>query len=259
MNRSFQDKYRQIEKEMKKLAEGDGDVFLPNPEPAGRVDYVLICMEPSLNWARTVDEARAKVAAGFRNFLAGIDPMILHFCVRRFLCERGQRYHITDFSKGAMWVKLAAGEREERYKKWYPLLKEEIDLIAQPDARVIAVGKTVANFLSCLGFPRRFTPIMHYSQLAAKTRSARLKGHEHSFRAFKDSISLEDVLATAKDVLEESRVPKEISERALALLMGRQLTTSRRQLIFSHKLDFEAMRATADCAAPEPSDNTMTN
>jgi hypothetical protein len=30
---------------MKALAEDDGDVFLPNPEPLGTVQYVLICME----------------------------------------------------------------------------------------------------------------------------------------------------------------------------------------------------------------------
>ncbi len=40
--------YRDLERRLKTLAESDGDVYLPNPEPTARVDYILICMEPSL-------------------------------------------------------------------------------------------------------------------------------------------------------------------------------------------------------------------
>jgi len=44
--------YRRLEERMTPLAEADGDAFLPNPEPSGRADYILICMEPSLGgWA----------------------------------------------------------------------------------------------------------------------------------------------------------------------------------------------------------------
>ena len=101
----FHAAYRELEGRMKALAETDGDIFLPNPEPSGPADYVLICMEPSLGWwARTADHAKARVDAGFRNFLFSIEDFILHFCVRRYLCAAEQRYHITDISKGAMLV-----------------------------------------------------------------------------------------------------------------------------------------------------------
>jgi hypothetical protein len=67
----FQAAYRNLEGRMKALAQADGDVFLPNSEPEGPVDYVFICMEPSLGrWARSAEEAESKVDAGFRNFLA---------------------------------------------------------------------------------------------------------------------------------------------------------------------------------------------
>ena len=62
---------------MKVLAEADGDVFLPNPEPLGPVEYVFVCMEPSLGrWARSLDEARSKVEAGFHNFVYSIEDFI---------------------------------------------------------------------------------------------------------------------------------------------------------------------------------------
>jgi hypothetical protein len=109
--------YCDLERRMKALAESDGYVYLPNPEPTTRVDYILISMEPSLgHWARSALEARVRVASGFRNFLCDIEPMLLHFSVRRFLCQKGQHYHITDFSKGAMLVKQAGVARGDRYE-----------------------------------------------------------------------------------------------------------------------------------------------
>ena len=140
--------YRELEERMKALAEADCNVFLPNPEPLGPVDYVLICMEPSFGrWARTADEARSKVEAGFRNFLSSIEVSILHFCVRRYLCEPEQRYHITDLSKGAMLVNRAGLARIQRYHKWYPLLLEELDLCATASAGIVAVGNVVSQYL----------------------------------------------------------------------------------------------------------------
>src|SRR5260221_8055280 len=130
MDQEIKRAYLDLERQMKALAEADGDVYLPNPEPTARVDYILVGMEPSLgHWARSVEDARARVASGFRNFLTDIEPMLLHFSVRRFLCEKGQRYHITDFSKGAMVVEHAGAARASRYDRWYELLREEIDLI----------------------------------------------------------------------------------------------------------------------------------
>jgi len=168
MKNEFIRAYRDLDQRMKAFAESDGDVYLPNPEPTGPVDYVLICMEPSLgHWARSAEEARARVASGFRNFLAGIEPMLLHFSARRFLCDNGQRYHITDFSKGAMLVEHAGKDRTDRYDKWYALLREEIDLIASPGASVIAVGKSVAEHLRRQGFHRKVTQVIHYSPLAS--------------------------------------------------------------------------------------------
>jgi hypothetical protein len=105
---------------MKALAEADGDIFVPNPEPLGPVDYVFICMEPSLGrWAPSPDVARAKVEAGFRNFVFSIEDFILHFCIKQYLCEPTQRYLITDWSKGAMLVEQAGVARTDRYDRWY--------------------------------------------------------------------------------------------------------------------------------------------
>ncbi len=243
-NVGFQAAYHDLEKRMKALAESDGDVYLPNPEPPVPVDYVLICMEPSLGrWARSAGEARARVEAGVRNFLSSIEVQILHFCIRRYLCEPTQRYHITDFSKGAMLVKHAGRDRTQRYDRWYALLQEEIDLVATPDAGILAVGKDVSKHLDRRDFGKPYASIIHYSGLAGSARTAGIAGHEDEFEAFKNSVSLEDVIAVAEDVVTEARVPAEIRDEALSQLARSQLSTSRKQLIFNYKLAFESIRS----------------
>jgi hypothetical protein len=239
---NFQTVYRELEGRMKALAEADGDVFLPNPEPECPVQYVLICMEPSLGrWARRADKAMLKVQSGFRNFLPSDEVALLHFCIRRYLCRTAERYYITDLSKGAMLVQRAGDERATRYERWFPLLEEEIALVAAQDACIIAVGNAVAQQLKRQGFQRHFTPIIHYSSQAGLARREGIVGHETSFKAFGDSVSLDDVVATAKDVLASARVPPTILEETLSKLRRFQLTTSRQQLMFTYKRVFESL------------------
>ena len=182
----FHTAYGELERRMKALAEEEGDVFLPNPEPPGPAHYVLICMEPSLGWwARTADDARSRVEAGFRDFLFSIEDFILHVCVRRYLCEFEQRYYITDLSKGAMLIKRAGLARTRRYDRWYELLLEELHLCAAPSASIIAIGSLVEQHLERRRFPKPFTRVMHYSGQAGLARSAGVSGREDSFEAFR--------------------------------------------------------------------------
>jgi hypothetical protein len=244
IDRSFHTAYRELEEKMKALAEADGDVFLPNPEPPSPVHYVLICMEPSLGWwAQSADHARSRVEAGFRNFLFSIEDFILHFCVRRYLCGPAERYHMTDFSKGAMLVDRAGLARIQRYDRWYALLQEEIDLCATASAGIVAVGNVVSQHLTRRSFRRPFTRVIHYSSQAGPARSAGVVGREESFQAFMGSVSLEDLVATAEVALKAAHVPSEICDETLSRLAKNQLTTSRQQLIFNYKVAFEAMRS----------------
>lgn len=242
----FHAAYRELEMQMKARAEADGHVFLPVAEPEGPAHCVLIAMEPSLGrWARSADEARSKVEAGYRNFLFSVEVIILHFCIRRYLCGPGERYHITDLSKGAMLVDRAGLARVERYDRWYGLLQEEINLVATPNARIVAVGKVVADYLYLKrrSFARHFTPVIHYSSQAGRARGAGIVRHEESFKGFNGSVSLDDLVTTARHVLEAARVPAEIRDEALSQLEKSQLTPSRQKLIFNYKLAFESMRA----------------
>jgi hypothetical protein len=242
IDEGFRDAYRELEARMKVLAEANGDVFLPNLQPLGPVEYVFVCMEPSLGkWARSADEARSKVEAGFQNFMSSIEDFILHFCIQQYLCAPTQRYHMTDLSKGAMLVERAGVARTQRYDSWYGLLVEELDLVAKSGSGIFAVGNAVAQYLERRAFPRPFTKVIHYSGQAARARIAGIVGREDSFEEFRSSVSLERVLATAEDVLMASVVPASFRDETLARLAKCKLTESRQQLIFNYKLAFEAM------------------
>jgi hypothetical protein len=237
---------------MKAQAQSDGDVFLPNPEPSKPVDYIFVCMEPSLGrWAGSPGEAREKIDTGFRNFVSSMENSILHFCIRRYLCEREQLYHMTDISKGAMLGKRANVARRERWNRWWPLLKDELDLVGKPDAGIFAVGRPVADYLQRRG--RAFTRLIHYSGLAGQARRTAIVGHEAEFEAWKkmNSVSLPDVLATAADVLCEAAIPATFREETLARLATRRLSESEQRLIFAYKLAFEAYRKRREVGAEE--------
>jgi hypothetical protein len=243
LDQSFLPAYRELEDRMRARAAADGDIYLPNPEPEGPVHHILICMEPSLGrWARSPEEASSRVKAGFRNFVSSVEDFILHFSVRRYLCGPGQRYHITDLSKGAMLVDRAGLARVERYDRWYALLNEEIDLVAKPGARIVAVGSAVAEHLERQQFRRPFTRVIHYSGQAGPARNRGIAGREDDFEAFRKSVTLEDLVATASDVLRVARLPDEFREETLARLARSQLTVSRQKLIFAYRVAFEATR-----------------
>lgn len=141
-----------------------------------------------------------------------------------------------------MLIKRAAETRAQRYDRWYALLQQEIDVVAKPDASIVAVGTAVSRHLERRGFPRPFTRIIHYSGLAARARTAGIEGHENSFAAFRDSVTLEDVLGTAERVLRSAGVPARFCSETPSLLTKRRLSTSRKQLIFNYKPAFESAR-----------------
>lgn len=240
---TFGERVRDLERCFGTLAERDGSVYLPNLLPAAPVDYVFIGMEPSLGaWASSPEKAKAKIAAGFRNFMWSMEDFILHTSARQYLCEPGQTYYVTDISKGAMLVERANLDRAARYARWFGLLVQEIELVAKPQAKVIPVGKAVAQNLSALGFARALDPILHYSGQAGRARRAAIVAHEDAFRAFTSSVTLDTILTAARITLRENDVPPSLIESTLARLGRARLTESRMRLLFAYKLAFESIR-----------------
>lgn len=239
---AFRDAYRKLEQKMESRAEDDGDVFLPSAAPSGPVDFVLICMEPSLG-SNSADQVRERVRAGSRNFLHSVEDFILHFSAHTYLCGPTKHYHVTDWSEGAMRVKVAREARDRRYARWYLLLLEEVQLVSAPNAGFVAVGGVVAKELQRRNFRGPLCEVLHYSGQAARARKAFVAERKASFEAFRETVSLRDVRATAEEVLRSANVLSAFSEEALGRLDWAQLTESRKQLVFHYKVKFESFRA----------------
>ncbi len=240
VNTDLHARYRELETRMKARAEADGNLFLPNAEPVEPVDYVFICMEPSLRgWATTDIEGKAKVEAGFRNFVTSTEDFILHFSIRKYLLDTRECYYITDLSKGAMLVDRARDKRTQRYDRWYPLLLEELDIVAKPKARIFAVGKTIDEYLITSGFPRAKTGLIHYSSQGASHWNAAVVRNPYEWRQFVGTVSIRDILETTEAVLDEY-VPSRFHAAILERVRKPVLTDSAQKLIFNYKLAFES-------------------
>ena len=182
-------------------------------------------MEPSFNWVKnnSIEHAEKKIEEGFRNFQRPRDdkhPLALFICsIERFLCQPRETYHLTDLSKGAMPVEVAALDRDRRYKEWYPLLLEEIEIVGKPGAPVIAIGTKVWNvFQRCDLSAESCRPIhrvLHYSDNAAPHRRREAVNDPEGFAEFK---------------------AEELGQWPAGL------SPSKEQLVFTYKKQFEAIK-----------------
>ena len=220
----------QVEKDkahaIERVVQGWG-VYLPCEEPENQVDYIIVGMEPSFKWAEGVEHAEKKITGGFRNFGwpdNDREPLALFLrSIKRFLCQAGETYHLTDVSKGAMPVTVAALDRARRYEEWYTLLQEEIAIVGKPGAPVIAIGKYVETFLQQRDLKgntgRPLYAIQHYSLNASAYYKQEADRDPEGFEAFKNT-----------EFDEGSR-------------WAADLSLAKKQLVFAYKKQFEAIQA----------------
>ena len=185
---TFKEAYRKLEADFCQQAQEDRRdlclecIFLPNIEPEGPVDYILVGMEPSLGgWAKSLTDAQKKIDKGFRNF-CGV--WTLHHPVRNYLCRDGESYYVTDLAKGAMLVGAPGAGNEDKYERWYPLFEKELGVVAKPDARIISIGDRVGQFLSRKNLYGHAGTIPHYSAQAARHWGQEKPGREAEYEEF---------------------------------------------------------------------------
>jgi hypothetical protein len=251
MASSFEEEYSKLEEKFRKKVEKDNVVagneniiYLPPftmfpDEYNGKVDYILIGMEPSLGrWAKTQKQAQYKISHGFVDYITSFEDFILHFAIRQYLCKNGETYCLTNLSKGAMLVKSAGTNRNKRYIEWYPLLFEEIELLAKDTTKIFSIGYShVQSFLvdnkfsEITGYEPH--PIMHYSPLAAK--------HRNKFEILQ-SVKTQDILDTAEYVFKGKNIDPNLAAEILKRLRNRTLTESQKKLLFHYKTEFENIK-----------------
>ncbi len=229
---SFAEKYEALEREFKRQADSDGDVFIPRIAPSAPVDYVLIGSEPSFfKWASSKADAQRKVDLGYKNSATTLEDFCFHYAVRKLLCTDGETYYVTDLSHGAMPVKVAKGSRTQqikRYDRWSLLLRRELELVSKPTAHLFAIGADVCDYLGAIGIHDtrliQFggSGVAHWKKTAAETPDA--------YQAFIRKMSPTEITATAGEVLTEAGMDRWIDQKVESL----KVSESRNWLIFTY-------------------------
>ena len=133
---TFREKYAELEHEFQKQVECDNkelgieSSYAHNFIPQGPVDYILIAMEPSTGVPGKDRKDSTQIA---RNFTWSVEDFMFHYCIRKYLLQNCETYHLTDLAKGGMDTEEAKRTATVRYKRWYPLLKKEVHLLTKPE------------------------------------------------------------------------------------------------------------------------------
>ena len=256
---TFSERYEALERKFCERVQADfeelgqSSTLLRNIRPEGPVDFVLIAMEPSLGGGKSSkrstcppdwEEVRKREK---RNFSDSVEDFILHFCIRRYLCRDTETYYVTDLSKGAMPVGKAPTKSNCRYQRWFPLLKEELRLVAKPGkTRIIAIGNDANGFLRRKNLCDRMEKILHYSGSAAGHRNKAIRRWRCHFPDFRQTVTLHDIEETVKTVSEQAGYSESsVRAKLKRIREGSGLTESRKKLIFHYKNRFEELRTTS--------------
>lgn len=251
---SFSQRYEALELKFCKRVQKDFDdcglksVMLRNIQPDGPVDFILIAQEPSggrsLTGDRPPDWECVKDRKN-RNFCGHKYDFMFQYCIRNYLCGGSQTYYLTDLSKGAMPPKQAATTSRETHKRWYPLLVEELDLVAKPEGTcIIAIGKTKVH--TFLRRRKEFEGIDWVYHLAPTANGARAKAIEpylKEFAEFRETLNLDYILDTTEDVLYRVGYSEESRRKKLReLWKGSRLTDGDKKFVFYYKKRFEELK-----------------
>ena len=229
---TFARAYRELEAKFKARVDldqhihGVESVFLPNVEPTGQVDYVLVGMEPGLS-GMDLKTAKDEIDACKReNWGRCPQKSTVVFAVWKYLCDKGKtKYYFTDLAHGAMSAKSKDAKDQAKidrakYERWYPLFEEELALVAKPNAKIISIGHTACRFLAEKGLQGHAGMVAHPSPQGLGRAGKEIPTHKVRWEKF-----LQDTAAKDTD-----QFPKKVNKTK---------TCAQQRLVFDYMITFE--------------------
>ena len=190
---TFAQAYSELEDKFKSMVDLDDrchdikSLFLPNVEPTGQVDYVLVGMEPGLSGCdKDFETARKKIADGkCENWGRCPQTSTLVFAVWKYLCDEDKAtYYFTDLAHGSMKAGSKGTKDPSKYERWFPLLKEELALVAKPNAKIISIGNTVSKFLAEKGLYGHSGMVAHPAPMGLGFAGKEIPAHKKRWDKF---------------------------------------------------------------------------
>ena len=260
---ALEEKFRQqVEKDNKELTvKKDGkehrleSKFVYNIEPDGPVDFILIAKEPStgVSGKKAPAPSNGKTRLG-RNFCWSTEDFVFHSAIREYLCQGKQSYHLTDLAKGGMPGWKAKSTADERYKRWYCLLKEELRLVAKLEkTRIIAIGNDVYDFLKSKSLCHSIEKVIHYSPQGWMARKKAVQPYIDRFQEFDRTIDRDAFEETVKDVLKQAGMDSQYIDFMLEKNVNKsKLTESRRKSLLYYKNRLQEIQACDSIILKQP-------
>ncbi|MCE2501723.1 MAG: hypothetical protein J4G13_12820 [Dehalococcoidia bacterium] len=205
-----QEHYENLQSKWRQLAIKRKRQYLQYLAPRARVDFVLAGKMTSIG-----EKDAAEIPPGEYpdidppgyNLLTSIGDLILNYGAHRHLCQPGERYYLTDLGKGAVPPKYAKGKtQKEEFTAWYPMLLEELKLVAKPDTTVVPIGSATGDFLRAQpNFPYRLTtPILHWSRAAVSAAKMAGSLFPREWDEYRRSTSWEDLRTSTEEIFIEA-------------------------------------------------------
>ena len=207
---AFSEQYANLQSQWRQLATDRGRQYLRYLAPQGPADFVLVGKMTSISEKDAAETPPGKfpdVPCPGYNLLLSMGDLILNYGARRHLCGPGERYYLTDLGKGAVPPKQAKGTVENKeFTAWYPMLLDELELVAKPAATVIPIGSAAGNFLKAqCDFPYHLTtPILHWSTAAVAAAKMAASFFPSEWEKYQRSTSWENLRASTEEILEEA-------------------------------------------------------
>ncbi len=232
---------------------GMKSVYLPNPVCRPNPPFALISLEPSISMKPiisdadlTPDEFEELVKEhGFKNWTRSDDGFILRYCQHHFLGNS----LITDFSKGAMPVENAGDHRIERFQRWLPLLRAELEFFGNPT--VYALGGEAEKYLKKYRIPYakvtnpdgQHINLLHPSP-QNNGRFVEYMNHKYSDEALRNDNTAESkkLRKFANELMKNECFSIELIERIKPSLFVRQLTSTKGRFLYYRDM-FTQIRA----------------
>lgn len=218
---SFREQYENLQSQWRQLAIDRGRQYLKYLAPRAPVDFVLVGKMTSISEKDAAEISPGNFPAvnppGY-NLLLSIGDLILNYGAHRHLCQPGERYYLTDLGKGAVPPKHAKGKiQKEEFTAWYPMLLDELKLVAKLDATVIPVSSATGSFLKEQkkqgNFPYRLTtPILHWSTAAVSAAKMAASFFPHEWDEYRRSTSWEDLRASTEEIFSEAGLDQHIDD-----------------------------------------------
>ena len=210
IDQTFREQYDSLQSQWRRRARDHGHHYLKYLAPRGPVDFVLVGKMTSVN-----EKAMAGISPGCYpaidpphfNLHVSLGDLILNYGAHRQLCKPGETYYLTDLGKCAIPPRRAKGKlQDDEFNGWYPMLLEELKLVAKPNATVIPVGGATGNFLKGKpDFPYRLTePVLHWSRAAIVAAKMASSLFPHEWKEFRQGASWDDLRISTEEIFKEA-------------------------------------------------------